>query len=205
VPSSSSRPTTTRARPVNAIRNNETTINRASQATLLSSGRWTACMSRHHHLAHLPCNHSYCTSCLTEIFTAAVNQEPNYPPRCCEPIPLYIARPFLSRRLARDYEEKKEEWECKDRTYCSNPDCGRWISPEFCEEKNGLCQHCSLVTCRLRKAAAHVGRPCPEDAEMQRVVNMLERNRWRRCPRCGTGIERNGGCNHIRFVDNLQR
>jgi hypothetical protein len=126
------------------------------------------------------------------MFSAAVNQESRYPPRCCEPIPLNIASPFLFWKLARDYEEKKEEWECKDRTYCSNLDCRRWISPEFSEEKNALCRYCSLVTCRLCKGAAHVGRLCPEDAAMERTVSLLRKNQWRRCPKCRTGVERIG-------------
>jgi hypothetical protein len=134
------------------------------------------------------------------MFSASINEESRYPPRCCEPIPLDVARPFLFWRLTRDYEEKKEEWECKDRTYCSSPNCRRWIPPEFSEENNALCRHCYLVTCRLCKGAAHVGRPCPEDVEMQKTLSLLEKNRWRRCPDCHTGVERIDGCNHMKCV-----
>ncbi|KAG6096552.1 hypothetical protein E4U31_005382, partial [Claviceps sp. LM219 group G6] len=63
------------------------------------------------------CSHDYCGDCITSLFSAAINDESLFPPRCCkEPIPLDLCEPFLSTTLLRTYEAKKLEYGTLDKT-----------------------------------------------------------------------------------------
>ncbi|KAI5793215.1 hypothetical protein EDC01DRAFT_746188 [Geopyxis carbonaria] len=44
----------------------------------------------------LRCNHTFCLSCLAEMFKRAITSADNYPPRCCEPIPISYATEALT-------------------------------------------------------------------------------------------------------------
>lgn len=48
------------------------------------------------------------------------------------------------------------------------------------------------------KREAHgVGRDCPEDFELERVLKMGEKSGWRRCYKCRTLVELAQGCTHV--------
>jgi hypothetical protein len=153
--------------------------------------------------ASLPCGHHYCSTCLTEMFIGATTDESRYPPRCCEPISLELGRPFLLWKVTRDYLLKKEEWDTKDRTYCSNKDCLIFIRPWFIRGNgnDARCPKCWTKTCVKCKKAAHSrDAQCVDDPELQQTLTLITKNRWQRCKDCGAGIERTFGCNEILYV-----
>jgi IBR domain, a half RING-finger domain len=145
----------------------------------------------------LQCHHHCCRESLNEIFRGATTDESRYPPRCCEPIPFEQSQRLLEGQVAREFLEKQVEWETKDRTYCSNRGCLRFIRPENIRGKDAKCTSCRTRTCSHCKKAAHGKERCLDDEDMQGPLRVMEQNRWRRCESCGAGIERTYGCNHI--------
>ncbi|THX51201.1 hypothetical protein D6D06_07531 [Aureobasidium pullulans] len=78
-----------------------------------------------------PCGHRFCTDCLTTLFGLCTTDEEVYPPRCCtQTIPLDRVNGGLSRELVETFRAKSIEWETKDRTYCYNTKCAKFIPPK---------------------------------------------------------------------------
>ena len=147
-----------------------------------------------------PCGggHFYCRDCLRELFRNAMQDEALFPPRCCTyHIPLPNVRALLGGELAREFEHRSIELSAEDRTYCSHPQCSAFIPPASVAGDIGTCPTCRRQTCTICKAAAHVGEDCPQDPGLQEVVEMAEREGWRRCGRCRRMVEMSFGCNHM--------
>ncbi|CZR55113.1 uncharacterized protein PAC_04999 [Phialocephala subalpina] len=155
-------------------------------------------------VAKLPCGHECCRSCLVDMFTSSLVDESRYPPKCCDGIPpdAKEVRLFLSADIIKEFEEKKIEWETKDRTYCSNLECGKFIRLENITHGLATCPTCKTVTCTLCGEGAH-DTGCPKDEALQQVLQLMEEKGWRRCYSCKAGVELNFGCNHITFVHSL--
>jgi hypothetical protein len=149
-------------------------------------------------VAAFACAHHFCRECLNEIYRGATDDESCYPPRCCQPIPIEQSWPFLNAQVLSDFLEKQVEWDTRDRTYCSNRNCGCFIRPENIQGRDTTCLRCRTRTCSNCKNVAHdINAPCADDEGVQRALELLEQNHWRRCQGCRNGIERTYGCNHI--------
>eukprot|EP00668_Euglena_longa_P045726 GGOE01061406.1.p2 GENE.GGOE01061406.1~~GGOE01061406.1.p2 ORF type:complete len:313 (-),score=91.48 GGOE01061406.1:159-974(-) len=65
------------------------------------------------------------------------------------------------------------------------------------------CHACGGKTCFTHRCVWHAGQTCEQyDAEARRsdevaLLQVLERNEIKRCPRCKHGIEKNAGCDHM--------
>ncbi|OAL30792.1 hypothetical protein AYO22_01412 [Fonsecaea multimorphosa] len=80
----------------------------------------------------LPCNHSYCKPCLTTLITTALQNESNFPPKCClTEIPLQTVLSSLNAKQRETYKEKAAEYAIapQERWYCPNTKCLKWIPP----------------------------------------------------------------------------
>ncbi|KAI0133238.1 hypothetical protein F4776DRAFT_655127 [Hypoxylon sp. NC0597] len=132
-------------------------------------------------LARAPCQHEYCGPCLTRIFQNATNDESLFPPRCCrQPIPLAESRVFLNAKVAEEFRQKALEYSTPRRTYCHNGGCNKFI-PQTC------------MTC---KGASH-NNDCPNDEQLQQVLQLAQEQHWQRCQNCWALVELNFGCNHM--------
>lgn len=149
-------------------------------------------------IAELPCGHYYCSTCLNQIFKNATTEELSYPPRCCKPISLAIAAPYLDWEIAKNFLRKQMEFEAKVKTYCSNKECLAFIPPDYIEGKEARCPKCKGKTCSMCKKALH-GKEvlCGEDEALSKTIALMRQKNWARCPRCGLGVELAFGCNHI--------
>jgi hypothetical protein len=88
--------------------------------------------------ARAPCNHAYHTTCLKDLFMAAMRDESLMPPRCCrQEIPLGLAR--LTKLETENFEAKKLEFSTSDRLYCSRPTCSTFIPPVRIVRGIGTC------------------------------------------------------------------
>ncbi|KAN0093675.1 hypothetical protein V8E51_016859 [Hyaloscypha variabilis] len=148
----------------------------------------------------LSCGHPCCRDCLNEIYRGATADESRYPPRCCasQSIPLEQSRPLLEAQVFREFVDKQVEWETRNRVYCSNRNCGAFIRPVNIRGRDARCTSCRMRTCAECKKATHAASvPCATDEELRGALNVLERNRWRRCKGCRNGIERTYGCSHM--------
>ncbi|KAF2793126.1 hypothetical protein K505DRAFT_203416, partial [Melanomma pulvis-pyrius CBS 109.77] len=155
-------------------------------------------------LLQLGCNryggeqaHAYCRECLEGLFESSVNDPSLFPPRCCsKPIEVFACAPFLSKDLLARFVEKKEELETPNPTYCSNPECAKWVKPANIRADSAKCLACSQKTCITCKAKQHTGL-CPEDQDVKRLLVIAEELQWKACPKCKNMIELGRGCYHI--------
>ncbi|TEY78683.1 hypothetical protein BOTCAL_0046g00040 [Botryotinia calthae] len=143
-----------------------------------------------------PCSCVFCSTCLQERFTRAIETESMFPVRCCLLVDdLTSAYHLLSPEIIRDYEAKKIEYEATDRMYCANKVCSAFIVPECIKGHQAFCNKstCGTVTCTKCKSEWHDGE-CPHDQDQELVLAEAQRQGWKRCANCGTLIEYVTGC-----------
>jgi hypothetical protein len=143
-----------------------------------------------------PCHHIYCRTCAVRLFQDSMTDESLFPPRCCrKEIPLSLVSGFLGLARTQEFEEKAIEFTDPHRTYCSNASCSKYIFPYSVSSYIGTCTHCASRTCMHCKRPSHEG-GCP-DPEDEELLQLAEREGWRRCFQCRNMIELGTGCNHI--------
>lgn len=149
----------------------------------------------------LPCGDRYCVDCLKTLFLNATTDETLFPPRCCrQPIPLqYIQRELSSDEL-NTFHNSAVEFSTKDRTYCSNVRCGKFILPTKITGDRAECPVCFTETCAACKAAFHEGDDCPADPALQATISLAQEQGWQRCYACRAMVELDYGCNHMTCV-----
>ncbi|RLL93172.1 hypothetical protein CFD26_100397 [Aspergillus turcosus] len=81
------------------------------------------------------CNCYCCTECIRQIFLMACKDEAMMPPRCCQPIPLAVARRYLSDEEIALYKLKFEEWRTVNRCYCPVATCSVFIPPSYIQQQ----------------------------------------------------------------------
>ncbi|KAK3113654.1 hypothetical protein LTR53_008836, partial [Teratosphaeriaceae sp. CCFEE 6253] len=145
-----------------------------------------------------PCNHVYCTDCLSQLFERSMAEETLFPPRCCmQAILLTEAEDVLQPAVAEEFASRFVELSTAHRTYCFEPTCATFIPPDAIRGDVAVCPTCVRITCAMRKQASHAGRDCPRDEALQQLLETAQEEGWRRCGNCSRVIELNYGCNHI--------
>lgn len=164
------------------------------------------------------CKHDYCVDCVKKTFTDACKDSSRMPPRCCVPINLHIARPYLTEEEAQLFRRKYEEWSTPSPFYCPVPVCSAFI-PERLLPRNArpkdkqrvdsgvgtptaaafACPTCEASICIDCRQVAHPGSICSMnefglDAE---TAALLKQWGYKKCPKCGHGVKRMFGCNHM--------
>ena len=143
------------------------------------------------------CGHEYCEACILRLFQDAMVDETLFPPRCCkQPIPVERIRLLVSNELIKKFNEKSVEFSTSNRIYCSNKNCGVFMPPSDCIHSTVNCRKCGTQTCCTCKRAAHDG-DCPDDKELQQVINLAEEQGWQRCQKYLSMVELGRGCNHM--------
>jgi len=124
------------------------------------------------------------------------------PTKCCgQEIPKSRYHNVLPEKTVRLYEEKLAEFGVPNPVYCHRRECSAFI-PQYerhAKDEVALCTKCKARTCKKCKQAAHVGE-CPPDEELEKVVALARNQHWRRCAQCGTMIEKDEGCQEMRWV-----
>ena len=118
----------------------------------------------------LPCNHSYCKSCLRTLITTALQHESSFPPKCClTAVPLVMILAALDAEQRITYKEKAAEFSIppQERWYCPNAACAQWIRPTKLfriPAFNERCTSCSTRICTICRGVAHKNNTdCPQD------------------------------------------
>ena len=152
----------------------------------------------------LPCEepHTYCHVCIINLFDRATSSDIElYPPRCCQQaIPITKVKHIIGGELARKAEVKGVELATRDRTYCFDGECAKFILPDTITNNVATCGACGKATCALCKTRYHPFQRCPENADDQQVVQLAGQEGWRQCPHCSELIELRYGCNHMTWV-----
>lgn len=144
------------------------------------------------------CGHEFCLDCTRRMFLGSIQDEELYPPRCCgNVIPPGVALRVLHYQELRDFSERALEWSAKDRLYCADPACSKFIPPFAIKDDHGTCPQCRQQTHLPCRSLMHPGVDCPMDEDLPMVLEMAEVEGWKRCSRCRTMVELRQGCNHI--------
>ncbi|KAI1159447.1 hypothetical protein F5B18DRAFT_588956 [Nemania serpens] len=158
-----------------------------------------ACGEQKHfaELSRAPCQHEYCRQCLSRLFPDAMVDESLFPPRCCkQPIPLDKSQLFLDANVVRQFRQKALELSTPNRTYCHNTSCAAFIPLANCSDTTATCSECRAQTCTTCKGVSHDGY-CPNDEQLQQVIQLAREQGWQRCQNCWGMVELNTGCNHM--------
>ena len=144
------------------------------------------------------CGHEYCRDCTRQLFLGAIKDEELYPPRCCgQIIPPEITIQLLTYDELRDFSERAIEYAAKDRVYCAEPTCSKFIPPSAVRGDHGICRYCHQETHLPCRSLAHPNIDCPLDSGLQNVLAIADAENWMRCFNCRTLVELQHGCNHI--------
>ena len=147
----------------------------------------------------LECGHGYCEPCLRAFIMAGVANRDLVlvPPRCCgTAVPFGVIACTLTEAEMEDFQHAELEKATKDKTYCANPDCGRFIAPANIVAGEAICSRCQARTCAVCKNVGHEG-DCPEDPDIQATLDLGTENKWQRCFSCRSLVEIDWGCNHM--------
>jgi len=166
------------------------------------------------------CEHSrdVCSRCVAKTIDLEVNGKGNSTVIRCphEGCPAQLAyedvRREASRAVFKKFDQlllRKTLQEERSFRWCSSPGCG---SGQMVEGLNPAdagwnvflqCHHCSQRTCAHHRCIWHTERTCKQYEEDARksdevaLLQYLEREGVKRCPNCGHGIEKDGGCDHM--------
>lgn len=147
----------------------------------------------------LACGHGYCKPCLRKFIMAGVVERDLMlvPPRCCgTAVPFRDIACTLTEAEMEDFELAELEKATKNKTYCCNPDCGKFIAPKTIIAGEATCSRCETKTCAMCKSPGHRG-DCPEDPDIQATLELGAENKWQRCFSCRSLVEIDWGCNHM--------
>ena len=145
--------------------------------------------------------HSYCRECFVRLITAAVQNEQQWPPKCClNEIPFRTILKNIPDGLKKTFQERASEWEVpvSERVYCHRPDCALWIQPRkiVMAKRQGRCERGHL-TCTICRGQHHGSGECPEDRDMDLTNVLAEEEGWKRCSSCNALVEHREACQHM--------
>ncbi|KAH9941242.1 uncharacterized protein BXZ73DRAFT_41987 [Epithele typhae] len=180
--------------------------------TSSSSNGCPVCLSEPSHPVSLPCNHRWCTPCLSAFLNAAADVK-MFPltclgdnARCTCRIPLDIVRQLLPPdafdTLARTAFNLYIHARPKEFQYCPTPDCPqvyRPPPPAAAPAPVLQCPTCLVRICSACGAEHHETRSCRDvsPADEAQFATWRAGHDVKDCPKCKIPIEREAGCNHM--------
>ncbi|KAI4196919.1 MAG: hypothetical protein LQ350_006232 [Teloschistes chrysophthalmus] len=151
----------------------------------------------------VPCRHKYCAPCFSRLVATALQNEDQFPPKCClQEVPRGIIRKYLPRNELAFFDNKALEYSVAigSRYYCPRPECAKWIDTKKTRIHDGalVCPHCKNSMCTICRGTEHpAGQDCPQDFGLDATLQQAERAGWQRCYNCRALVELSIGCRHI--------
>lgn len=148
----------------------------------------------------VPC-HSYCHECFIRLVSAAVQNEQQWPPKCClNAIPVKTILRVIPSDLRTTFQDRSQEWEIPmaDRVYCGHQGCSLWVKPVniSARSREGVCAK-KHTTCTVCRGPGHKGKECEQDPDMELTNNLAEEEGWKRCYNCHALVEHREACQHM--------
>lgn len=147
-----------------------------------------------------PC-HSYCRDCFGRLIANALQNEQQWPPKCClNEIPFRTIYACIETDLRTTFQTRAREWSTPigERVYCHDPSCNVWLDANATNTARRIAtcprRH---ETCTICRGAAHEGSDCPEDRDVGRTNALAEAEGWKRCARCRALVEHGEACQHM--------
>jgi hypothetical protein len=102
----------------------------------------------------LPCRHRACSPCLRELFLFATKDESHNPASCCgqELSSSYCIFSGMSTTERYAYTRSCKEFAIKNRLYCSNKTCSKFLGPADEARRTVTCRGCGTKSCSSCKA-----------------------------------------------------
>lgn len=147
-----------------------------------------------------PC-HSYCRDCFGRLVANALQNEQQWPPKCClNEIPFRTIYACIETDLRNTFQTRAREWSTPigERVYCHDPSCSVWLDASATDtaRRVATCPR-RHATCTICRGAEHGGTDCPEDREVGRTNALAEAEGWKRCARCRALVEHGEACQHM--------
>jgi len=165
------------------------------------------------------CSNPFCMDCLKEMFVNACTDMTRMPPKCCNQIPLHHARPYLTQEEITMFKAKYEEWSTPHPFYCPVARCSAFIPERLLLQEmmsrkgkqrvdSGVgtptpavvtCPSCETDICTTCRNLAHTHTTCDplEFGIDKKTAELLEIWGYKRCPKCGHGLKKMYGCDHM--------
>ncbi|EGP87083.1 uncharacterized protein MYCGRDRAFT_41478 [Zymoseptoria tritici IPO323] len=137
----------------------------------------------------------YCSSCLQDMFTAAVKDQTRFPVRCCGLIQIHHVLPELDTGVAKAYRVAFENWMTANKLYCPKPTCSAFI-PEPVQADGFSCPKCEARVCTKCLKQEHIGARC-DTSEEDKIMAIISEFGYKKCPCCGQGVKKMFGCPHV--------
>lgn len=152
-------------------------------------------------------SHRICHECLRQSFRLAARDESMGRPGCCNHV-FELDEPYLASILGPaivvKYLRALAVYNSDNRTYCATKGCGKFIPPRVITNgKFAQCIDCHRYTCTWCKEPEHGGKTCILDKEEQALADLAKERGWQKCFRCSRWIEREAGCDHMRYTSLL--
>lgn len=145
--------------------------------------------------------HSYCKECFVLLISAAVQNEAQWPPKCClNQIPFRLIIRYIPSELRKTLQQRSQEWTLpvSERVYCSQPACALWIRPKNIDshKHHGFCEN-GHWTCTMCRGPSHGHTDCPRDTNQNLTERLAAEEGWKRCLNCGAFVEHEAACQHM--------
>lgn len=148
----------------------------------------------------VPC-HSYCHDCFAGLISVSVQNEQQWPPKCClNQIPFRTIFAYVPEDLKTRFKDRSAEWDLpvEDRVYCYEANCGLWIRPSKLNtaEEVGRCES-GHKTCTMCRGKSHGSKPCEMDTNLNLTRQLAEEQGWKQCGKCKAYVEHAVACRHM--------
>ena len=146
--------------------------------------------------------HSYCKDCFERLVANAVENEAQWPPKCClNEIPTKTVLKHVSGELKKKYEKCREEFSIPvdERIYCAQPDCSMFIKKSQMQKqfRKARCSKGHFTCLECRQLAHPDVMDCPNNADMAALQRIARQEGWKRCYRCKMLVEHKEACQHM--------
>ncbi|RPA83178.1 hypothetical protein BJ508DRAFT_195613, partial [Ascobolus immersus RN42] len=153
------------------------------------------------------CGHRYCEECLGQFFVNATKDRSAYPPQCCnEPLvaptdtQFFTTQTRLSTKEIFAYARKAVEYDDPNPVYCHIQSCGSYLlKSSYRNSEVALCygHPTTMETCIHCGKAAHGKVECSQDKDLKLLLDLAAEEKWMRCYKCKSMVEKTAACNHI--------
>lgn len=161
------------------------------------------------------CNHAgdACLDCISDYIAEMVDRGALYSltcPMCERKLSPQELKDYASERVYERYQYLKQQSEIPSHWIsCTNPACcaSQPYDKDSASGPKMVCKYCQFATCAKHRRPWHDGQTCAEfdtdPAQIERLeqeeatARLLSQEATSVCPKCGQGVTKMGGCDHM--------
>ena len=145
------------------------------------------------------CKEPWCHDCIRNLFMTATQDLERMPARCDHKVMHHnVAKDIVTANELANYKLKYEEFCTPKPFYCPVPTCSTFLPPRHLKTMNQYghvaCRTCTSISCTKCRQLAEPDHKCIPNA----VLSKIKALQYKLCPKCGTGVLKMYGCDHIR-------